>query len=307
MLKQTLASCLALLCFTAVPLCGAAPGERAIVITVDDLPLQGPQAAVPEIIRINDQVVEALRRHEVPAIGFVNEAKLERGGTVVPALVGTLETWLDAGLELGNHGYSHLDLHRALPERFIEDIERGERQTRSLMESRGAGLRFFRHPYLHTGTSIAARDQVRRHLEENGYWVAPVTIDNSEWIFAAAYREALGKDDPGLAKRVASTYVAYMEEKTAYYEEQTQALFGRSIPHTLLIHQNHLNAAALDALLAMYKERGYRFIGLDEAIADEAYASADEWTGVGGISWLHRWAITAGKKGEFFAGEPACP
>lgn len=52
---------------------------------------------------------------------------------------------------------------------------------------------------------------------------------------------------------------------------------------------------------------GYRFIALDEALKDSAYASEDRFTGPGGITWLHRWAITAGKSGDFFAGEPEVP
>ncbi|MCC6459327.1 MAG: polysaccharide deacetylase, partial [Saprospiraceae bacterium] len=31
------------------------------------------------------------------------------------------------------------------------------------------------------------------------------------------------------------------------------------------------------------------------------------YTGNGGITWLHRWAITRKVDKSFFAGEPACP
>jgi hypothetical protein len=54
----------------------------------------------------------------------------------------------------------------------------------------------------------------------------------------------------------------------------------------------------------MMKRRGYKFITLDEALTDKAYASPDTFKGRGGITWLHRWALTAGKRGAFFAGEP---
>jgi len=30
----------------------------------------------------------------------------------------------------------------------------------------------------------------------------------------------------------------------------------------------------------------------------------DTYVGPAGITWLHRWALTAGKRGAFFAGEP---
>jgi hypothetical protein len=54
----------------------------------------------------------------------------------------------------------------------------------------------------------------------------------------------------------------------------------------------------------MYLRRGYAFISLQEALEDPAYASPDTYTGPAGITWLHRWALTQGKRGAFFAGEP---
>ena len=33
----------------------------------------------------------------------------------------------------------------------------------------------------------------------------------------------------------------------------------------------------------------------------------DTYVGPAGITWLHRWALTAGKRGPFFAGEPTVP
>ena len=61
-------------------------------------------------------------------------------------------------------------------------------------------------------------------------------------------------------------------------------------------------------LLERAERRGYRFIALEEAAADPAYGSQrDEYYGAAGISWLHRWALTEGHRGEFFAGEPEAP
>ena len=57
----------------------------------------------------------------------------------------------------------------------------------------------------------------------------------------------------------------------------------------------------------MIQSRGYRFVRLEEALQDEAYRSPDSYAGTGGITWLHRWALTQGKRGSFFAGEPEVP
>ena len=53
--------------------------------------------------------------------------------------------------------------------------------------------------------------------------------------------------------------------------------------------------------------RGYRFVSLQHALQDPAYTRRDEYVGPAGITWLHRWALTEGKKGAFFAGEPVVP
>jgi hypothetical protein len=57
----------------------------------------------------------------------------------------------------------------------------------------------------------------------------------------------------------------------------------------------------------MLRNRGYSFVPLEAAIDDEAYKKRDEFYGPGGITWLHRWALTEGKRGAFFAGEPVVP
>ena len=65
-----------------------------------------------------------------------------------------------------------------------------------------------------------------------------------------------------------------------------------------------MNSEYFENLAELLKNRGYRFIPLAEALEDEAYASEDSYTGSGGITWLHRWALTQGKRGDFFRGEP---
>lgn len=57
----------------------------------------------------------------------------------------------------------------------------------------------------------------------------------------------------------------------------------------------------------MMKRRGYEFVSLDQALTDGAYTRPDRYTGPAGITWLHRWALTAGKKGDFFHGKPEAP
>ncbi len=286
---------------------GAGPVSRRVAITFDDLPANSFRPGLEAFRRVTGPLVAGLARHEIPAIGFVNESKLYVDGELREERVRLLGTWVEAGLELGNHSYSHPDLHSTPLDAYERDVLRGEEVTRRLLATVGRLPRFFRHPFLHTGTSLEVRDAFDAFLAEHGYRVAPVTIDNQEWIFARAYDHALARHDDALADRIADSYLAYMDGVFAYYEAQSVALLGREIRQVLLVHANQLNADRIDRLLGLIEARGYAFIPLDEALEDPAYEHTDEYAGTGGITWLHRWALTEGKRGEFFAGEPEVP
>src|SRR5438045_9308995 len=183
--------------------------------------------------------------HPVPVVAFVNENKLHAAdGAADPERGVLLQRWLDAGVEPGNHGYSHLDLHATPLDQFEADVVRGDAITRQLAGVRGRPLRFFRHPFLHTGRDLETRAQFERFLTARGYRVAPVTIDNDEYIFAGAYDRALARGARDAAARVADAYVPYMEAKVAYFERNARDLFGRDIRQTLLVHANMLTRIA---------------------------------------------------------------
>lgn len=297
---------------SASPNSAADNSDRQIVLTFDDLPAQRAQGLSPaRMVEITDGLLRTLGEHKIPAIGFVNEDKLEVDDKVEPARVKLLERWLDAGHELGNHSYSHPDLNRVrnaqgLAE-YQRDVLRGEAVTRKLIEARGGKPRYFRHPFLRTGRDLETKRGFERFLTEHGYAVAPVTVDNSEWIFARAYDEILDRGDEALQKKMGKAYVDYMVSMVEYYEGQSRAILDREIPQILLLHANAINAHHLDALVAGLERRGYRFVGLDAALEDPAYDSADTYVGSGGITWLHRWAITRGIDRSVFQGEPTAP
>jgi peptidoglycan/xylan/chitin deacetylase (PgdA/CDA1 family) len=281
--------------------------RRTVAVTFDDLPVISSRRDLATQTTITRKLLHAIKSHQVPAVGFVNENKLLTNGRRDERRVAFLQMWLDANLELGNHTYSHPDLHRIPLDAFKEDVIRGEEVTRRLLKARGRELRYFRHPFLHAGNNIETKRKFEEFLAARGYRIAPVTIDNSEWIFAGAYEKALVRGDKQMAKRIAEAYIPYMEEKFAYFEQQSMALFGYEMKQVLLLHANALNADYFDRLAGMIKKRGYEFISLDESLTDKAYTSPDTYAGPGGITWIHRWAITAGKDHDFFQREPRTP
>jgi peptidoglycan/xylan/chitin deacetylase (PgdA/CDA1 family) len=270
------------------------PPQRAMAITIDDLPEAPPGVHnLKTVEAINRKLVRKITSAKVPAIGFVNEGKLyNNNGKEVADRTALLKLWLDAGLELGNHSYSHPDLFTMPLEQFKADVLRGEQVTRRLLAAKGMKPRYFRYPFLHTGPNLETKQAFEKFLGEHGYKVAPVTVDNNEYIFAAVYADAMQKNESAAMKRIGAAYVPYMEKMLELYEKHSVSLFGRDIKQTLLLHGNALNADYFDELVEMMKRRGYRFVSLEDALTDEAYRSADTYAGRAGLSWLQRWAIT---------------
>ena len=302
------------MCFTPLVLAlalgqstAAAPQpERLVAVTFDDLPAQPREAPTADaMVALSRAIVGVLRERGIPAVGFVNEDKLRGESGVDRERVRALEVWLEAGLELGNHTYSHPSLHRTALAAYLDEIERGEAVTRELLAARGSHPRWFRHPFLHTGRDLETKRAVEAWLTERGLRVAPVTIDNAEWIFARAYLKAREGADEAGARRIADEYVVYMERKTEYWERQSVALFGREIPQVLLVHANRLNADHFARVADMLSRRGYRYTTLERAVEDDAYDSTDTFTGGAGISWLHRWALSG--RGRVLPDEPRTP
>jgi peptidoglycan/xylan/chitin deacetylase (PgdA/CDA1 family) len=278
---------------------------RAVAVTIDDLPLVGgPSLAnTQDLWTFTTRLLASVEAHKVPAIGFVNESKVDRGNQK-DARAAILRMWLDAGFELGNHTYSHHSLYNTPLDQFEADVLRGEAITRKLLVERGMKIRYFRHPFLNTGPDLKTKNRFDRFLASRGYRVAPVTLDNQEWIFADVYRKAKQRGDQDEMRLVADLYVPYMESVFEFYEQLSRDLFGREIPQVLLIHANELNADRFNELATMIELRGYRFITLDEALEDQAYAEPDRYAGKAGISWLQRWAIT---RGGVMRTEPSLP
>ncbi|MCI0524837.1 MAG: polysaccharide deacetylase, partial [Acidobacteria bacterium] len=214
--------------------------------------------------------------------------------------------WLDAGMTLGNHTYAHLDSNQYPVERFQDDIVKGEVVTRRLMTAAKQEMRWFRHPMTHTGDTKEKKEAIEQFLAARGYRVAPHTIENSDYIFTVPYSRALQRNDQAEAKRLREAYLDYTIAATEFAERVAPKIFGRDIPQTLLIHTNDINADCLDEMLKRFEARGYRFITLDEAMADPAYQTKDTDVSKFGPSWLVRWVRSLGMKVNF-EGDPEPP
>ncbi len=255
---------------------------RQIAITIDDLPRGGDQPGPRSLARdlaFTRKFTAALGA--TPVTVFIN-ASQSRAYTDA-GLQALLALWRSQGAELGNHTFSHPDLNSIPLAEYQADILRGEPAIR--LARGGTPSTYFRHPFLRTGATPEIKDSLAKFLTEHHYTPAPVTVDASDWMFARAYTT---HRDPSY---VLKEYLRHTALCLEYYEQRALAVFGRPIPHVLLIHANQLNADAMPQLLAFFASRGYQIVPLATALADPAYQTPDPYVGKGGYTWLTRWGI----------------
>ncbi len=263
--------------------------QRYVAFTFDDLPsTHGADGKY-----VIQQLTKKLQRQSVPAIGFVNEIKLYRAGKPSEAQISLLELWLDNGLDLGNHSYSHISIDNVTLDEYKADVLRGEEITKRLLQKREKSLKYYRHTQLRTGPTLEIRNELAEFLKMHGYTVAPVTFDNNEYIFAAIYARAKSNNDSVMMKTISSAYLKYMEEIVLHFEKLSFDFLGYEVKQILLLHANTLNADHVDDMIKMFQDRNYTFISMEEALKDPAY-QLKEATVKKGLSWLHRWMLFKG-------------
>ncbi len=300
---KRLLCCTYLSAFFAVAPFAFAASKREVAITVDDLPFaqSGPRACGFGGLQIQTlHLLEQFLRQKAPITAFVVAGNC-------PDLTDddrrtVLKLWQDAGAELGSHTYSHLDLSKEDPSVFEADIVKADGALRPVLG--GRPLRYFRYPMLHLGPTPEIKARVARFIASRGYTNAPVTFDNSDWMFANVYASALATGNMELMAHVKDEYVHYMETVVDFFEQRTLEVVGHEIPQILLMHANRLNADLATDLLTMLKRRGYRFTTLEQALKDPVYQSPENYVGTNGISWIHRWSMTKGMPDKSEPQEP---
>ncbi|MEK7724706.1 MAG: hypothetical protein AAB336_10185, partial [Acidobacteriota bacterium] len=194
----------------------------------------------------------------------------------------------------GNHTFSHLGFKDASLADFEDDFVKGEAITKNLIKPNK--IRYFRHPFLQMGNSRELENSLRKFIGERGYTAVPVTMDTMDWMFLASYAKGLNEKDKAFQKRVSDEYLKFVEQKVDSAEKNSKELFGRNIKHILLLHANELNSDNFVALVKIFKDKGYEFITVEEALKDEIYVFPERYLPTS--DWLSHWAFSKGKKLE---------
>jgi peptidoglycan/xylan/chitin deacetylase (PgdA/CDA1 family) len=262
--------------------------QRTVALTFDDLPAAGTSSAA-DARSFNLSILDSLNRHHAPAIGFVIEHRAqELAGEEV------LDEWVKRGYDLGNHSLSHVEMNNLTTDQVEQEITGGEGAFVRALAKASKKPRYFRFPENHTGDTKEKHDTVAAFLIQRGYRLAPCTIDNEDYVFNVAYLKMLANRDQASAARLRAEYLAYTSTEIDYYAGVHKQIFGREIPHVMLLHVNKLNADMIDSVLALFAQKQYRFVSLDSALDDPAYSIPDEFVTKEGWMWAYRWAKELG-------------
>lgn len=255
----------------AAPAAGAAPPAKArpILVTVDDLPVASPRLHTDPADReeVTRKLLAVLARHKVRANVFTVWGQVKG-----PRDLALLDLYRQAGHELGNHSFGHLDLPRTALTDYVADVERGRKGLASYLEPHGARVRFYRFPYLREGETGEQWDAVRQALRASNQRVMPVTIDTQDWSFEEPYVTALRGGNAAAARDVAAECLAALKLAVRHHEERGDALFGRTTPQILLLHANAVGTAVWDDLFAWMERNDHRFAAADEVMADPVFS-----------------------------------
>jgi peptidoglycan/xylan/chitin deacetylase (PgdA/CDA1 family) len=230
---------------------------------------------------------------KVPAVGFLQGGMVSDGEKLFPVRAGVAKMWKESGFEVGLGGFRHIWLYHTPVDEYIANIEKNERVAKQLF---GDSPRYFSYPFLNTGKSAEDRGKVEAWLSARGYTPVKYTFDNQEWMYSYAYDMARHDNDVNTMNEVRTAYVSYMSKMLDHYEAYSRDMFGREIAQTMVLTPSRLVTDTADEFFGLVRARGYSFVPMDEAQADQAYSTPEKFYGKSGISWFERWAMAQGRK-----------
>lgn len=264
--------------------------SRKVTITIDDLPFVGQSESIETAAETTDKMLAAITKYKIPAAAFVTGKRVLVEGQVNQRL-DLLRRWRDSGVSLENHGLSHISFQQTPLREYLDDALQGMLFPEMIMKEKGGAVKFYRHPFNHTGATMESRLAFENFLKERNIRLAPFTVEHADYVFNRLYEEAKQHQKEPEMKRIGEAYLAHLDTAFDFAERLSLETFGRDIPQIFLIHASEINADYLDRMLARLQKRGYKFTSLEEAMTDSAYETPDVYVGGTGISWFHRWRV----------------
>ena len=254
----------------AIAILAAIPSAKSqqIAFTWDDLPAHSALPQGETRVEIGHKLIAAMKdAHMPPVYGFVNGVQLERE----PASAPMLKDWRDAGLPLGNHTWSHMNLNTSSLADWEADLEKNEPILEQYSDD--SDWHWLRFPFLAEGDTPEKRADARKYLAAHGYKIASVTMSFGDYMWNEPYARCVAKNDTASIAQLESSYLQAAADDADFRRAMSKALYGHDIPYVLLMHVGAFDARMLPRLLKVYQDRGFTFVTLQDAENDPFYAS----------------------------------
>lgn len=220
--------------------------------------------ARPAVVR---SILATLKRENMPPIyGFVNGFRVAS----YPYQVHILQAWMAAGNALGNHTWSHPEFDKLSVARYEANILRNEPLLRRV--SPHSDWHWFRFPYLEEGDTVEKREQLRAWLAQHNYRIAEVSMDFQDYNWNDPYARCAARHDRAAIDSLHASYLASADEAIHVYRQIAQMLYHRDVRYVLLLHVGAFDARMLPELIALFRQRGFAFITLPDAMNDPIYS-----------------------------------
>jgi len=252
--------------------------KKEICLSIDELPVAvGFQDVDREAITY--LFLQALKKHEVKAIGFVVGEQIGESFDI-------LGEWLNSGHTLGNMTYSNQDFNQLGITQFIEDIKRGERELDPMIKGFGQKKNYFRYPYLHYGNTSKKKKELTLYLDSKKYYVVPATVVIEDYLYNMSL-DKMGKE-PDTTEYFAlmNEYINHVLDEIEASELLAKEVLGRSCKQIIKLRANRINAVFLDEMLGAIKSLGYEFITVDKALKDKTFHRPEAYFGAGTVNFL---------------------
>lgn len=233
----------------------------SVSVTIDDFNVH--EETLVDARNRSQKILSALKKHKAKSALFVVGKYIQNSADETLLL-----NWQKDGHLIGNHTFSH----KPYNSRMSLEEETSEILKCEVILKKNSGFeKYFRFPMLAEGDISEKRDQLRSWLKLQGYKIASVTIDASDWYIDQRLREKLAINPKTDLKPYRDFYLAHIWDRSQYYNELSKKVLGREVKHTLLLHFNLLNALFLDDLLVMFESKGWNVIDAKNAFTDPIF------------------------------------
>jgi peptidoglycan/xylan/chitin deacetylase (PgdA/CDA1 family) len=204
--------------------------------------------------------------------------------------------WVAAGNLLGSMTFSRKKPNKTGSDEFIADLARNDQVLSPFWKSDSKTVKYFRYPKLKLSLESSDRAKIDRYLADNGYVLAPATIDAHDEKFSWVYCAALERSDSTCINLIKAYFQSLLLDTTAKARESARQIAGREVKHILVFKANQFTCDHLGEILGWYKGLGVKFIPLAEAMADPFYKMVDEEGRPAGIKVIRK--VKTAQQGE---------